>query len=645
MRRAHTTRREAIWETETAPMSSVHQRRAWHGRLDWWAALLLAPALGLRLWFTLRGWPVLDSDEALIGLMSRHILYNGEHPIFYYGQHYMGTLEAYLVVPFFWLLGPTQVALRLAMLLFIMPFLLCVYLLGRAAYGRAVGLLALGALAFGPAFGLMREAPSIGGYQETLLFGALLPLLAYLRLRAPLAPTQRRATQLVCVAQYLAFGVVAGMGIWSDELILIFIATPLLALLLARPRELFWPPALGGLIVGFLVGAAPFLRYNLLNNGQTFTELSLQESSSHLGLHELFAQIGSTLSIGLPAIFGSPQICVAPGAVYAGYISYPAVAVRSAIPSACQITTAANTLFALVILGLYLFAAAPLVRALRAFQATGLLRDRMRASWGLAPIASVGASGTSGRRDLSEAPTRPIPAHTEALPDARRIARLWLRGMLIAAALGTVAEYALSRRTVGADEFVVVRYLLPLYITLPVVIGALWEGVAPLARRLRSRRSGGKARVARSGIVQNAGAALASGVLVLLLVCFVSSGVAATITSTDASQFAVPATQDQQVISELHTLGITAYYGYYWMCYNLVFASGEQLHCSSYGRVERYQPYATYLSHVQHPAYLLQVGSADDATFQRDQAPGLYRAGYTRVVFDGFAIYYLPTSH
>ena len=277
-------------------------------RFDWIAGILAAIAVSVRVWLTLRGWPALDSDEAIVGLMARHILYNGERPIFYYGQHYMGALEAYLAVPFFWLLGPTQLALRLAMLTLIAPFLVCVYLLGRAAYGRTVGLLALAALAIGPAYGLMREAPAIGGYQETLLFGALLPLIAYQRLRSPLGPTTRGAARRTSIAQYAAFGLIAGLGIWSDELILVFIATPLLALALARPRELFWPPALAALVSGVLIGGAPFIGYNLLRRGQTFVELAVQERSSHLGPHQLLAQVGSTLSLGLPATFGSPQV-------------------------------------------------------------------------------------------------------------------------------------------------------------------------------------------------------------------------------------------------------------------------------------------------------------------------------------------------
>ena len=474
MRQPDTARSVAITDTETSLAPAAPSRRSWVSRIDWLAALLLSAGLGIRLWFIFRGWPTLDSDEAIVNLMARHILYNGEHPIFYYGQHYMGSLEAYLIVPFFWLMGANQVASRVAMLILILPFLLCVYLLGRAAYGRVVGLLALGALAIGPAYGLMREAPGIGGYQETLLFGALLSLLAYQRLRAPVAPTQRRADTMTIIAQYATFGLIAGLGVWSDELILAFIVAPLLALALARPRELFWPPVLSALITGFLVGGAPFIAYNVLQHGQTFVELSLQERSGHLGAHQLLAQIGSTLSIGIPATFGSPQVCVVPGSLYAGYASFPSIAVQMMGSSSCQLITDANLLFGLVILGVYVFAATPVLRAALAARPW---RDWMRAT--RQDLATGG--------DALQAPTLPMRTVAGKKADPEQAARLWLRGILILAALGTVAEYSLSSRTVGTDQFVAVRYLIGLYITFPVVIGALWEAISPTMARLRSR--------------------------------------------------------------------------------------------------------------------------------------------------------------
>ena len=52
----------------------------------------------LRLVLTAYGWPQTNSDEDTMGLMTLHIANHGELPIFFYGQNYMGALEAYLGV-------------------------------------------------------------------------------------------------------------------------------------------------------------------------------------------------------------------------------------------------------------------------------------------------------------------------------------------------------------------------------------------------------------------------------------------------------------------------------------------------------------------------------------------------------------------
>ncbi len=51
-------------------------------------------ALGLRITLIAFGWPFTNSDEGTMGLMARHIAYNREFPIFFYGYDYMGALEA-----------------------------------------------------------------------------------------------------------------------------------------------------------------------------------------------------------------------------------------------------------------------------------------------------------------------------------------------------------------------------------------------------------------------------------------------------------------------------------------------------------------------------------------------------------------------
>src|SRR5207249_165327 len=57
---------------------------------------LAAGALWTRLW-ALRVHDELNADEALPGLMALHIAAGRETPVFYYGQHYFGAAEAYLV--------------------------------------------------------------------------------------------------------------------------------------------------------------------------------------------------------------------------------------------------------------------------------------------------------------------------------------------------------------------------------------------------------------------------------------------------------------------------------------------------------------------------------------------------------------------
>jgi hypothetical protein len=57
-----------------------------------------------------------DADQAVMGLMAKHIAEGRAFPLYFYGQDYLLALEAYLAAPVMWLLGPTEVALKLPVL-------------------------------------------------------------------------------------------------------------------------------------------------------------------------------------------------------------------------------------------------------------------------------------------------------------------------------------------------------------------------------------------------------------------------------------------------------------------------------------------------------------------------------------------------
>src|SRR5712692_1004861 len=51
-----------------------------------------------------------DSDQAIVGLMARHLSRFQTFPLFYYGLNYMLGIQAWIIAPFFWL-GRSSVAL------------------------------------------------------------------------------------------------------------------------------------------------------------------------------------------------------------------------------------------------------------------------------------------------------------------------------------------------------------------------------------------------------------------------------------------------------------------------------------------------------------------------------------------------------
>ena len=57
------------------------------------AFLIIAFATFVRLILIAWGWPHSNADEDTMGIMAIHIAYHGDHPIFFYGQYYMGTLD------------------------------------------------------------------------------------------------------------------------------------------------------------------------------------------------------------------------------------------------------------------------------------------------------------------------------------------------------------------------------------------------------------------------------------------------------------------------------------------------------------------------------------------------------------------------
>ncbi|MBL7663365.1 glycosyltransferase family 39 protein [bacterium] len=127
----------------------------------------------LRFSFLRQTNAVIDADEAIVGLMAKHIAAGFPVPIFYYGQAYMGSLEAILVAGVFYIFGPSSLGLKLVPLLFSMIFILCVYFLGRYLFDRTAGRFAALFAAVPPHGLLVWSTKARGGFIEVVVLGTI----------------------------------------------------------------------------------------------------------------------------------------------------------------------------------------------------------------------------------------------------------------------------------------------------------------------------------------------------------------------------------------------------------------------------------------------------------------------------------------
>jgi hypothetical protein len=279
------------------------------------ATAIITIATLLRILLISQRWPEMDSDQSTMGLMALHIAYRGEHPVFFYGQHYMGSLEAFLAAPLFSLFGPSTFSLRLGVISLFILFLISMYLLTRLLYSKQLALATLILLCLGSSVLLQRELATIGGYQETIFFGSVAFLLATW-LALSLSQVVSRRDQRWRLVAYAGWGLAVGLGIWSDFLILPFMLGAGLILVVFCWREWrSWAPVF--LVLGFIVGAFPFLYANLTLPpvANTFSDILKvhHEGADLLALAHprfpLINQVRNAFLISLPTETGINPYC------------------------------------------------------------------------------------------------------------------------------------------------------------------------------------------------------------------------------------------------------------------------------------------------------------------------------------------------
>ncbi len=224
-------------------------------RAGWMLAVILLAAAGLKVALLLLERIPFNSDEAVVALMARHIL-AGERPAFFYGQAYMGSLDAWLVALGFSLFGQQVWVIRLVqILLYLLTIITMVWIgkefLGSLKIGLGAGLL----LAIPTVNVTLYTTASLGGYGEALLIGNLI-LISGLKI---LNAQPDEGGKIKSTVWWLAFGLLAGLGLWANGLTLIYTIPAGVMILMQAIQRRRLKASLGRIALafgGFLLGSS-----------------------------------------------------------------------------------------------------------------------------------------------------------------------------------------------------------------------------------------------------------------------------------------------------------------------------------------------------------------------------------------------------
>jgi hypothetical protein len=534
----------------------------------------------LRVLLVVLKWPLLNSDEGTMGIMALHIAYRGEHPLFYYGQHYMGTVDAYIGAGLFRVFGPSILTLRCGMLLLYVPFMLAMYCLTRVLYTQKLALGSLVVLSLGSIPILILEVSPIV-YADILFLGACAFLLAsWLTLsynQDGVGP--RRWLRLL---GYTGWGCVAGLAVWSDPLVLPYLASACVLLVVFCWRELIFK--LGGvcLMLGLVVGASPLLMYNLkAPPGQDSLSIFFAQARPATSVPGSFIPLSmhiiNTILYNIPTATGNP-FC--PLVFSQGPVNTPGMR--------CIIVHASWSLGLIVLW---------LVAVFLALMALWKCKQSFRG---------------------------PSLSTEHKLPIIRESARL----MLLVSAGTTILFFTLSAASIPSSAGNA-RYLHCLLISIPAMLWPLWLGAS---------------KVEPPGVVRaKIKVALSRGLLLLIgIVCVVGMLAA----FEDVSAVVPIEQQRQAMILQLERLQIRHFYtDDYWTCYRMAFASRETITCAVIGTDlrpsgsdrNRYWPYVGQVQADAQAAYVFTV--ADPQTPRMVGKAHLANGQYLRIDLSGYVIY------
>ncbi len=251
------------------PSSEKHK-----GSLTIWIIVAILLQVGLKIWALIRDAVPFNADEAVVALMARHIV-QGERPVFFYGQAYMGSIDAYLVAVGFWIFGEYIWVIRLVQcLLYLGTILTAMWIVGRLA-GNSRAAAITGLLLAVPAVNMtLYTTASLGGYGEALLLGNIMIIAGFWLVNRLQRTESGRKSYLIIGLPALILGLLIGLGLWVNGLTLVYAVPVLFFILYQVVKRKNWRPLtnlIGAGLIGLLIGSLAWWMFAAQNGFQALT--------------------------------------------------------------------------------------------------------------------------------------------------------------------------------------------------------------------------------------------------------------------------------------------------------------------------------------------------------------------------------------
>jgi hypothetical protein len=268
----------------------------------------------LRWVFSINGVVSFNSDEAVVGLMARHML-QGEFPLFFYGQAYMGSLDAAFAAAGFLLFGQKIAVIRVVQIILSIGTLWTSgWIAWKLFKSRVAACLVVALLGLPPVNYFLYTTASLGGYGEALLIGNLVVLIAIgvrNRIETTISLDDGRIKSDLFRVVFIQ-GLLTGFGLWVFAFsllisagMLLFTIFNLITLIQKRKKSAWLLPVI--LAVGVIAGAAPWWIYAIQNGFSALiselTGSAISQGGGHYLLN-IYQHLINYILLGIPALFG-----------------------------------------------------------------------------------------------------------------------------------------------------------------------------------------------------------------------------------------------------------------------------------------------------------------------------------------------------